>query len=41
MMKLKLEGEYSHLKLQSICNIQCELDSFYIVFINFNSFNIF
>ena len=40
MMKLKLEKEYSHLKFWSMCNIKCELDSFYFNFVNFLSFDI-
>ena len=32
MMKLQLEEEYSLLKLWSMCNILCELDSFYFIF---------
>ena len=33
MMKLKLEEEYSHLKLWPLCNISYELDSFFFVFL--------
>ena len=35
MMKLQFEEEYSHLKLWSMCNILCELDSFYFIFCEF------
>ena len=32
MMKLQLEEEYSLLKVWSMCNILCDLDSFYFIF---------
>ena len=41
IIKLKLEKEYSNLKLWSVCNIQYELNSFYFVFVNFASFDLF